>query len=84
MHYATRFNPEVIPVLHDGGASVNLLDEKRLSALWYAARPSHINSSRSTVAALMAAGADPHLGRSPMTDPHVSDEMKDYIRSLSK
>ena len=82
MHYATRFNPEVIPVLHDGGASVNLLDEKRLSALWYAARPSHINSSRSTVAALMAAGADPHLGRSPLTDCRIGKTMKAYIISL--
>ena len=58
---------------------MNLLDEKRLSALWYAARPSHINSSRSTVAALMAAGADPHLGRSPLTDCRIGKTMKAYV-----
>ena len=28
--------------------------------------------------------ANPHLGNSPLSDPNVSDEMKDYIRSLSK
>ena len=60
---------------------MNLLDEKRLSALWYAAR--YINSkSRSTVAALMAAGADPHLGRSPLEDCRINKTMKVYIRSL--
>ena len=28
--------------------------------------------------------ANPHLGNTPLSDPNVSDEMKDYIRSLSK
>ena len=56
------------------------LDKHQLSPLYYAARDS---KDRSAVAALMSAAADPHLGNSPLTDPLVSDEMKDYIRSLS-
>ena len=43
-----------------------------------------LSKDRSAVAALMSAAADPHLGKSPLTDPFVSGEMKDYIRSLSK
>ena len=83
MHHASNLYPEVIPVLHDGGASVNLLDEKRLSALWYAAR--YINSkSNSSVTALMAAGTDPQLGRSPLKDCRIEKTVKVYIRSLCK
>ena len=46
--------------------------------LYYAALWSE---DRSVVTALRSAAADPHLGR---TDSCVSDEMKDYIKSLSK
>ena len=49
------------------------------SPLYWAAR----FSNRSAIAALMSAAADPHLGKSPLTAYVVSDEMKDYIRSLS-
>ena len=83
MHNAASLNPEVIPALLDGGASVNLLNEKRLSALWYAA--SYINSkSNSSVTALMAAGTDPQLGRSPLKDCRIGKRMQAYIRSLCK
>ena len=62
---------------------MNLLDEKRLSALWYAAR--YINSkSNSSVTALMAAGTDPQLGRSPLKDCRIGKRMQAYIRSLCK
>ena len=81
LHYASKWNPAVVPVLIGGGCKVNLLDKWQNSPLLLAARDSQ---DRSAVAALMSAAADPHLGRSPLTCPDVSDEMKDYIRSLSK
>merc|ERR1712126_44557 len=80
LHHASSGNPALVPVLIGAGCKVNLLDLGQCSPLWWAAR----RSNRSAVAALMSAAADPHLGRSPLTDSLVSDEMKDYIRSLSK
>ena len=80
LHLASSGNPAVVPVLIGAGCKVNLLDIDQESPLLYAARES---KDRSAVAALMSAAADPHLGNSPLTDPLVSDEMKDYIRSLS-
>ena len=81
LHLASYLNPAVVPVLTGGGCKVNLLDKWQRSPLYLAARDSR---DRSAVAALMSAAADPHLGNSPLTCPFVSDEMKDYIRSLSK
>ena len=81
LHLASIGNPAVVPVLIGGGCKVNLLDILKQSPLLFAARSS---KDRSAVAALMSAAADPHLGNSPLTDPFVSDEMKDYMRSLSK
>ena len=81
LHLASFENPAVVPVLIGGGCKVNLLNDIQSSPLWYAAM---LCQDRSAVAALMSAAADPHLGRSPLTHPFVSDEMKDYIRSLSK
>ena len=81
LHLASIGNPAVVPVLIGAGCKVNLLDKWQKSPLWFAAR---LSKDRSAVAALMSAAADPHLGRSPLTHPFVSDEMKDYIRSLSK
>ena len=81
LHYASMWNPAVVPVLIGGGCKVNLLDRYQSSPLYYAARSS---KDRSAVAALMSAAADPHLGNSPLTSKYVSDEMKNYIRSLSK
>ena len=68
---------------------MNLLDEKGLSVLWYAAHDYKLTKTNSTksqtaIAALMAAGADPHLGRSPLTDCRIEKTMKVYIRSLCK
>ena len=59
---------------------MNLLDSLQHSPLYYAAG---VSKDRSAVAALMAAGADPHLGESPLTNSSVSKGMKRYIRSLS-
>ena len=81
LHYASIGNPAVVPVLIGAGCKVNLLDEYQQSPLLFAA---WVSKDRSAVAALMSAAADPHLGNSPLTDSDVSDEMKDYIRSLSK
>ena len=82
LHHASKWNPAVVPVLIGARCKVNLLDKGQWSPLYYAA--ARMSRDRSAVAALMSAGADPHLGNSPLTDPDVSDEMKDYIRSLSK
>ena len=81
LHLASSEIPAVVPVLIGAGCKVNLLDKWQHSPLYYAAA---ISEDRSAVAALMSAAADPHLGESPLTDSSVSDEMKDYIRSLSK
>ena len=81
LHLASSLNPAVVPVLIGAGCKVNLLDNAQWSPLFNAAADS---KDRSAVAALMSAAADPHLGKSPLTSPLVSGEMKDYIRSLSK
>ena len=82
MHHGSTWNPAAVPVLIGAGCKVNLMDKFDLSPLYCAAA---FSKDRSVVAALMAAAADPHLGDpSPLADPYVSDEMKDYIRSLSK
>ena len=75
------WNPAIVPVLIGAGCKVNLLNKLHYSPLYYAASYSR---DRSAVAALMAAAADPHLGDSPLKSSAVSDEMKDYIKSLSK
>jgi len=81
LHLASIGNPAVVPVLIEAGCKVNLLNKAQRSPLYYAA---WFSEDRSAVAALMSAAADPHLGKSPLTDRFVSDEMKVYIRSLSK
>ena len=80
LHYASSDNPAVVPVLIGAGCKVNLLNPIQVSPLFCAA----LSRDRSAVAALMAAGADPHLGNSPLTDSRVSDEMKALIKSLLK
>ena len=78
LHLAAEMNPEIVPALLEAGATVNLLDNNHLSPLFFAAFSDH----DSAVAALMAAGADPHLGVSPLTDSDIGEDMKDYIMSL--
>ena len=76
------WNPAVVLVLIGGGCKVNLLDRWQNSPLCYAA---FWSEDRPAVAALMGAAANPHLGNpSPLTHPWVSDDMQDYIRSVSK
>ena len=81
LHLASEMNPAIVPVLIGAGCKVNLLDKAQCSPLFLAAAWS---KDRSAVTALMRAAADPHLGSSPLTHPNVSNEMKDFIRSLSK
>ena len=80
LHLASSGNPALVPVLIGAGCKVNLLDKWQQSPLYCGAR---FSKNRSAVAALMSAAADPHLGKSPLTAYVVSDEMKDYIKSLS-
>ena len=75
LHYAASDNQAVVPVLLREGAEVNLLDKEERSALYNAAFTSH----REAVIALCAGGADPHLGKSPLTDSLVTEEMKTLI-----
>ena len=80
LHYASKWNPAIVPILLEAGAKVNVLDKDQLSPLFWAA---WLNREASVVA-LMAASADPHLGESPLTSSWVSDEMKALIKSLLK
>ena len=82
LHFASAWNPAVVPVLIGAGCKVNVLGDCEDSPLLLAAV---FSEDRSAVAALMAAGADPHLGDSgPFGHAGVSKEMLDYIRSLSE
>ena len=80
LHYASMRNPAIVPLLLEAGAKVDVLDNIRWSPLFYAAW----YNQEASVVALMAASADPHLGRSPLTSSDVSDEMKALIKSLLK
>ena len=66
LHLASEMNPAIVPVLIGAGCKVNLLDKAQCSPLFLAAAWS---KDRSAVTALMRAGADPHLGSSPLTHP---------------
>ena len=89
LHWASLENPAVVPVLIGAGCKVNLLDRWQQSPLLLAA----LSKDRSAVLALLQAGADPHLGespltiiccqhgQSPLTDSLVSDDMKALIKS---
>ena len=78
LHHASNWNPAVVPVLIGAGCKVNLLNKWHSSPLYYAALS---GKDRSAVLALLQAGADPHLGKSPLKDSYVSDEMKALIKS---
>ena len=78
LHLAAEMNPEIVPVLLEAGATVNLLDNNQHSPLLYAAFSDH----DSAVDALIAAGADPQIGISPLTSSDIGEDMKAYMRSL--
>ena len=80
LHHASWLNPALVPVLLEAGAKVNVLDDYQRSPLFEAAKC----NKEASVVALMAASADPHLGKSPLTSSLVSEEMKALIKSLLK
>ena len=80
LHWATDGNPAVVPDLLEAGAKVNLLNTAEHSPLFIAAEW----KNNSFVEPLLAAGADPLLGTSPLKDCGVDQNIKDYIKSLCK
>ena len=80
LHWASSENSTVVSALLKAGAKMNLLNAHKHSPLFIAAKW----NKNSTVAALLAAGADPLLGTSPLKDCGVDQNMKDYIKSLCK
>ena len=78
LHLAAYYNPAAVPVLLEADADVNVVDNWKHSPLFGAAQKDH----REAVIALLAAGADPHLGQSPLTMPNrwISQDMKNLIR----
>ena len=75
LHWASWWNPALVPVLIGAKCEVNLLNAAQESPLYYAARYGD------GVLALVQAGADPDLGRSPLTCSFVCDGMKTLIKS---
>ena len=86
LHWASAENPAVVPVLLEAGAKVNLLNDAERSPLFIAALATFDRNvdNNSTVTALLAAGANPLLGTSPLKDCGVDQNTKDYIKSLCK
>ena len=86
LHWASAGNPAVVPFLLAAGAKANLLNDAEYSPLFVASLAIFHDrvDNNSTVGALLAAGANPLLGTSPLKDCGVDQNMKDYIRSLCK
>ena len=76
LHFAAELNPAAVPVLLEANARVNVVSSNNQSPLFWAAFKSHGEA----VIALCAAGADPHLGDSPLTEFSISENMKNLIR----
>ena len=86
LHWASAENPAVVPFLLAAGAKASLLNDAEYSPLFVASLAIFHDrvDNNSTVGALLAAGANPLLGTSPLKDCGVDQNMKDYIRSLCK
>ena len=80
LHWASSENSTIVSALLKAGAKMNLLNAHKHSPLFIAAKW----NKNSTVAALLAAGADPLLGTSPLKDCDVDQNIKDYIKGLCK
>ena len=82
LHKAAVINREVVPVLVQHGAKVNMLNSGNHSPIHWAARGLYdIKAHKEAVKALLDAGADPTLGDDPpLDDKKVEDEMKTLIR----
>ncbi len=76
LHLAAYCNPAAVPVLLEAKADVNVVDGWNNSPLFLAAGNYHGEA----VIALCGAGADPHLGDSPLTSREIMQDMKNLIR----
>ena len=76
LHWVAMYNPAAVQVLVQANAKVNVLNKWNDSPLYWAA----LNNHSEAVVCLCKAGADPHLGISPLSDFRVNDEMKALIR----
>ena len=79
LHSAASYNPAAVPVLLEANADVNVLGCQNYSPLFLAAW----KNQRDSVIALCSAGADPHMGNSPLTSSLVDSDMKSLIRMHS-
>ena len=79
LHWAAAYNPAAVQVLVQANAKVNALDKWNDSPLYWAAR---WNQSEAVIC-LCKAGADPHLGNSPLSSSYVNEEMKALIRQYA-
>ena len=90
IHYAAgnyKDSLQVVNALLEAGASVNLLDKDQRSPLFHAAcaaiKATSICStgrSKETIRALLNAGADPHIGQSPLDTKKVDSDVKLMIK----
>ena len=76
LHWVAMYNPAAVQVLVQANAKVNVLNKGNRSPLYWAARKNHSEA----VVCLCKAGADPHLGNSPLSSSRVNDEMKALIK----
>ena len=76
LHYAAHDNAQIVPVIIQHGAEVNLLDIDNWSPLYFAAA----SNNRDAVVALCNAGGNPRLGADPLTTSLVEENTKDIIR----
>ena len=65
-----------VNALLEAAATVNLLDKDQCSPLFMAAKWNEIE----TVRTLLDEGADPRLGKSPLDEDDVNDDVKQLIR----
>ena len=79
MHVARWGHDELVKELLNAGALPNIVDINGNTALHHAV----IENSRNVAQVLLDAGADPHLGKSPLDTHRVSDDLKQFIRELS-
>ena len=78
LHNAACHNPAAVSVLLENNAEVDLLDKDEYSPLFHAAK----HNQRESVIALCNAGANPHLGKSPLIWWRgVESEMRALIRN---